>query len=132
MSGSNVYVAWHDSTFGGYPNYEILFKRSTDNGANWQPTQRLTNNAGMSEYPSVAASGSNVYVAWRDNTFNMEIFFKRSVDSGASWESTQRLTNNAGISESPSVAASGNNVSVAWDDNTFDSNYEIFFKRSAV
>jgi len=126
VSGYNVYVAWDDDTFG---NTEIFFKRSTDNGVSWEATQRLTNNAGDSAHPSVAAISSNVYVAWHDLTFgNYEIFFKCSINFGVSWEATQRLTNNAGTSWIPSVAVSGYNVYVAWEDSTFG-NYEIFFKK---
>ncbi len=130
-SGNNVYVVWNDDTYGG--NNEILFKRSTNNGAAWEAIQRLTSNAGSSVSPCITASGSNVYVAWQDNTYgaNMEILFKRSLDSGATWDAIQRLTNNAGQSQSPSIAASGNNVYLAWRDNS-PGNDEIFFRRGTA
>jgi hypothetical protein len=51
-SGNNVYVVWHAFTSG---NYEILYRRSTDGGANFGATINLSNNAGNSLGPAVAA-----------------------------------------------------------------------------
>ena len=59
VSGSNVYVVWHDDTPG---NSEIYFRRSTDYGATWQTQKRLTNNSGHSCSPKISVSSSNVYV----------------------------------------------------------------------
>ena len=130
-SGSSVYVAWSDDTFGG--NWEILFKRSTDNGTTWSSLKRLTSNTGSSQFASVAASDSNVYVCWADTTYGgWEILFRRSMDRAGTWQRTQRLTNNPGVSEYPSLAATGSSAYVAWDDDTYSENKEILFKRSTV
>ena len=41
--------------------------------------KRLTNNSGSSVYPTVAASGSNIYVVWQDLTpGNNEIYLTKS------------------------------------------------------
>lgn len=127
VSGSKVYVVWHDSTPG---NNEIYFDKSTDGGATWPAAQRLTNNAGSSEAPRIAVSGSNVYVVWWDTTpGNVEIYFKKSADGGVTWQAAQKLTNNTGSSYSPRIAVSGSKIYVVWWDNT-PGNYEIFFKKS--
>ena len=128
VSGSIVHVVWMDNTLGG--NYEIFYKRSTNNGTTWS-WQRLSNNAGYSDWPAIAVSGSNVHVVWQDDTFggNQEIFYKRSTDNGNTW-SWQRLSNNAGFSGRPAIAVNGGNVHVVWEDNTLGGNGEIFYKRS--
>src|SRR4030043_1661045 len=59
VDGSNICVVWEDYTPG---NYEIYFKKSDDGGATWATKKRLTNNAGDSQYPAIAADGSNIYV----------------------------------------------------------------------
>jgi hypothetical protein len=127
VSGSIVNVVWEDYRDG---NYEIYFKRSTDDGINWGADTRLTNNTAYSEYPSVAVSGSVVHVVWQDTRDgNNEIYYKRSTDAGISWGADTRLTNNPAGSVYPSVAVSGSIVHVVWND-TRDGNYEIYYKRS--
>jgi hypothetical protein len=78
-SGNNVYVVWTENIFG---ITETLYRRSTDGGATFGPTLNLSDNAGFSEDPAIAASGNNVYVVWSDDSFgNSDILFKRSLDS---------------------------------------------------
>jgi hypothetical protein len=127
-SGNNVHVVWVDLTPG---NAEIFYKRSTDNGATWGKSKRLTNNAGASWQPSLAVSGSKIHVVWVDDTpGNNEIFFRRSSDNGASWAKTKRLTYTTGSSFSPTVAVSGSDVHVVWGDTT-PGNWEVFYRRSS-
>jgi len=128
VSGANVYVVWYDDSSG---NEEIYFKRSLDNGATWQATQRLTTNSGGSAFPAIAASGANVYVVWEDNTQgNADIYFKKSANGGATWHTAKMLTTNAGSSCLPQIAANGANTYVVWHDLT-PGNAEIYFKKSA-
>lgn len=93
--------------------------------------KRLTNNSGSSENPTVAASGSNVYVVWQDDTpGNNEVYFKRSTNGGTAWQNSKRLTYNSGSSEAPVLAVSGLNIYVVWHDDT-PGNWEIYFMKSA-
>jgi len=126
-SGSNVYAVWSDDPAG---NPEIYFRKSADGGATWQAEKRLTNNAGSSNDPAIAADGANIYVVWHDTTpGNAEIHFLRSTDRGATWKNPVRLTNNSGGSFYPAVAADGANLYVVWHDTT-PGNREIFSIRS--
>ena len=128
ISGANIYVVWWNYYSTG--DDEICFRKSTDSGATWQSSKRLTYNAGDSMYPAIAVSGLNVYVVWKDDTLgNTEIYLRKSGDGGATWQSSKRLTTNAGDSFLPAIAVSGANVYVAWSDNT-PGNYEIYFKKS--
>lgn len=127
VSGSNVHVVWQDDTPG---NYEIYYRRSSDNGATWGKTKRLTKNTGGSYWPSIAVSGKDIHVIWMDDTpGNDEIFYKRSLDNGASWSKQKRLTKNVGNSGYPSIAVSGSNIHVVWEDHT-PGNLELYYKRS--
>ena len=125
--GGVINLVWYDNRDG---NWEIYAKRSTDNGATWGSDTRLTNNASLSEEPSVAVSDSVVLVAWQDNRDgNTEIYLKRSTDSGLTWGSDTRLTNAADSSLSPTLALSGTAGHLVWEDLR-DGNREIYTKRS--
>jgi hypothetical protein len=128
-SGTLVHIVWYDNRDG---NYEIYYKRSTDEGVNWGADTRLTNNSAASRNPAIAVSGSVVHVLWQDERdgSNGEIYYKRSTDAGISWGADTRMTNNAAYSVNPSVAVYGSVVHVVWHD-TRDGNEEIYYKRSS-
>jgi hypothetical protein len=120
-------VIWTDNRDG---NYEIYFKRSDDGGNTWSTDSRLTNNASVSDYPSIDASGSIVIITWQDNRDgNYEIYSKRSPDGGSNWEADQRISSNSSFSEYPAVTISGLKVNIVWEDNR-DGNREIYNKYS--
>jgi hypothetical protein len=126
-SGLNVHLVWYDNRDG---NYEIYYKRSVDGGDNWSSDIRLSNNAGMSTFPSVAVSGSAVHVAWYDSTAgNWEIYYKRSTNGGINWGADTRLTNNSAASTLPTLAVSGSIVHIVWVDNR-NGIENIYYKRS--
>ncbi|MCX7878610.1 MAG: T9SS type A sorting domain-containing protein [Ignavibacteria bacterium] len=122
-----VHVVWNDNRNG---NYEIYYKRSSDNGVTWGSDIRLTDNTANSLGANVSVFGNIVYVVWYDGRDgNDEIYFKRSSDNGANWSSDTRITNNAGNSINPCISISGLVINVVWQDNR-DNNNEIYFKRS--
>jgi hypothetical protein len=118
-SGSVVHIVWNDDRDG---NLEIFYKRSTDSGITWGADTRLTNEAAVSQIPSVTVSGSTVHVVWYDERAgNSQIYYKRSSDAGVSWETDRRLEINTNYSKIPSVAATGSNVHVVWyEPNIYD------------
>jgi len=98
-------------------------------GAAWT-TKRLTNTIGSSGDPDIAIAGSNIYMAWWDDTpGNGEIYFRKSTDDGSSWLAPKKITNNAGNSYIPAIAISGANIYVTWEDDT-PGNREIYFCNS--
>jgi len=127
-TGNYVYVVWYDSTPvpGSGSSSEIWMRVSSNNGASFGSPIRISTNTGDSRYPSVAAVGNYVYVAWQDDTPVTgsgglpfpEIWMRASSNFGGSFGSPIRITTNIGHSESPSIAAYGSYVYVAWQDNT--------------
>jgi len=125
-TGSYVYVAWEDDTpvSGSGGLLEIWLRVSSNHGASFGSPIRISNNAYDSFYPSVAAYGSYVYVAWSDWTpvsgsdTASEIWLRVSSNYGASFGSPIRMSTNTGFSSWPSVAASGSYAYVAWHDAT--------------
>jgi hypothetical protein len=76
VSGSNAHIVWCDNRDG---NYELYYKRSTDEGLNWGSDTRLTNASGISYCPAVCVYGQVVHVLWSDDRDgNFEIYYKQN------------------------------------------------------
>jgi len=79
VSGSNVHIVWMDARAVTNNRWEIYYKCSTDGGTTWGTDTRLTDNDSASYNPSVAVSGTNIHVIWRDRRDgNTEIYYKRN------------------------------------------------------
>lgn len=127
-SNNHIHVVWEDWTPG---DGEIYYKKSTDAGATWVSTKRLTWNSGTTVRPALAVdSNSGVHVVWQDSSpLNYEIFYRRSTDGGTSWDGVKRLTWNSGTSGSPSIVVdTDTHINVVWGDST-PGHYEIFYKK---
>lgn len=127
-SGSYLYTAWQDNRDA---NYEIYFKRSTDDGLTWGADTRMTNNTGTSWYASIGSAGSLAHIVWEESRDgNYEIYYKRSTDNGLTWGTDTRLTNQISSSQKPSLSVSGSNLHIVWEEAR-DGNIEIYYKRSS-
>jgi len=132
-AGSNgvMHLVWFDNRNGPPGNYEIYYKRSTDEGRSWDTADtRLTFDPGESYTSTISASGLFVHVVWWDGRDgDYEIYYKRSTDGGLSWSSDVRLTYATGVSRFPSQGGSGSVVHVVWEDAR-NGNSQIYYKRS--
>ena len=123
LQGSNVYVVWQDNTPG---NYDILFKRSSNNGNGFKSVN-LENSNGTSVFPQIALDGNNVYVVWQDNTpGNDDIFLQRTLSNGTKF-GDRNISNNNGTSEKPQISIPNGEIYVTWRDNDRGI-YDIFFR----
>jgi hypothetical protein len=128
VSGSNVHVVWADKSSG---SWKVYYKRSTDYGATWGKTKRITRGVGTD--PAIAVSGDTIHVVWSDSTldkWNAEIYYRRSMDNGASWGKPRRLSYIVRGSRFPAIAVSGDDVHVVWYDDMHTPPAKIFYKRS--
>lgn len=132
ISDSVVHVVWMDNR-NGTNNYEIYYKRSTNEGVTWGPETRLTSDPAWSGPTSIAVSGLNIHVAWSESRDgNAEVYYKHSTDGGTNWGSDTRLTNAPYTAFGPSVAVSDLNVHIAWWDARDTGNQEeIYYKYSS-
>ena len=127
-SSNNPHVVWCDNTPG---NYEIYYQKSTDGGATWTTSKRLTRNSGWSYSPDIAVDSSdNPHVVWHDTTpGNYEIYYKKSKNRGATWTTSKRLTWTSGISQEPDIAVdSYGNLHLVWQDSR-PGNLEIYYMK---
>jgi hypothetical protein len=133
--GDNVYVVWQEHDDLGVKT-SIFFKASSDGGATFGDSVKLSDNAVVSSYPKVAAGGNNVaYVVWNveqedaqnnndSNTTRYDgggggrtggILFTKSINSGDSFSEIRKLNALEKFGE-PQIIASQKDVYIVWSE----------------
>ena len=129
---NNVHVVWQDYRAGSKP--QVYYKRSTDDGLNWNPGERLSIDPEESLTPSIAVAHHNVHVAWRDYRDNgvnrSEIYYRRSTNNGDWFEPAIRLTNVVSHKPDCDIAAFDDNIHIVWGDGRSVGNDDIYYIRS--
>jgi hypothetical protein len=117
-----VYVCWHEQTPEGF---RVLFRRSLDGGATWDPQVPLTDFEGNA-HCSIAADGDRVQVF---HGHGAEVVTSGSDDAGLTWRPHQLISEPGSYSWVPNVAVDGDAVYLAWVDYR-DGNEEEYLRRS--
>ncbi|MCH8879085.1 MAG: exo-alpha-sialidase [Planctomycetes bacterium] len=135
-----------DGTIGN--DLDILFARSTDNGATWTDPEPLNSNAAVDGFchdgsSQVTTDGmGNWVVVWSSGCFSVDddIMFSRSFDSGTTWSAAEPLNTNAasdsGDDLAPQLTTDGSGTWLAvwksFDDlgGTLGAGFNILFARS--
>lgn len=119
--GNQYYLAWNQ--WG-----DIMFRRSENGGINWG--NKITIYTGFdygANYPVVAASEGNVYIAYYRNTGgNSQVFLVRSTNNGQTFGNEIQVTNAIRGAQVPQIVASGDTVVVAYEDRDLDYKYQVF------
>lgn len=124
--GNTLHVIWLDSRYG---NYQIFYKRSTDNGVNWTPDVKLTNEIGVF-FPSITVSGVNIHIVFSGfRTGNVNVSYLKSLNSGSTWQLDTNIIQSIGGESEPSISCYNNNIHLVWTD-TRDGNNEVYYKKS--
>lgn len=134
-----VHVVWGEWVDGTHA--EVRYARSTDGGLTWSaPISLNTEPTGHQFFPSIAASGNMVHVAWYDGRLNqagttitaLQVFYRRSTNAGAGFELDAHITDQpfnpnqvsrfpvfcaAFIGDYLDIDAVGDRVVVIWNDN---------------
>ncbi len=135
-AGNYVYAVWQDHR---WASLDIFFNYSSDNGQTWQTDKCISGGIpSNSQFPSIAATGTYVYVAWQDDragTGNDDIYFARSTDNGKTWGAPIRVdlgdSPGANSSVSPRLACQGNYVYCLWMDTRNGGTYLPYFNYSS-
>ncbi len=126
-AGSSVHIVWEEIIDESDKIYwvDVMVVSSTDNGLNWEsPLDLGDSTTDYSFEKQIAASGSNVHVAWLEG----DLTVRSSNDNGASWGSSKLLTSGR-IPNGLQIAVTGSSVYLAWDKQVgFQS--DVFFTRS--
>ncbi|GBC73671.1 hypothetical protein HRbin04_01076 [archaeon HR04] len=119
-SGPTVYVAWVDLTYG---NSEILLRVSRDGGSTFSDVMNVSNSDGESEAPVLVAEGSNVYLAWHDNTQGVfAVMFRAGYDDGNTFSDPVILSNLDHDSGFVSMDVEGSSLYTVWMSKEYASN----------
>lgn len=87
-STGNIHVIWSDDST---DSYQVLYRKSTNDGASWSPTKRMTWTSKPAYRLAMAIDSSDTIYAFFELGY-YDIYFKKSTDSGASWTGTKRIT----------------------------------------
>lgn len=132
--GTTLHVAWASKSLivptpaGTHTWGEIYYRRSTDAGATWEPTQQLTFEPGAAMRPGLAAGGGHVHAIWYErrgasDLLDWPICTRRSLDGGAIWEVVVELRRApTGFTHHPQIVADAKGrVCAIWEEGqTFD------------
>lgn len=138
-AGPNVYVSLNTVYADDAKNSVVYFRRSTDNGATWEPQQQISQAArrtgGRSEDPSIMADGKYVHVVWNDNRDaipgkGMSVYYRRSADMGVTWDAEMPLTHAPDYTYFPAIYPNGSHVDIAYGDRQ-TGRYHIYHLHSA-
>jgi hypothetical protein len=149
VAQQNVYVVWQDvSTLSGGGS-DVVFARSTNNGASYS-AERILDDPSMevssSLRPTIAvdpqvlatATDDRIYVAWEDTREGSQVYFARSLDAGASFAAPVRASNQApgiavtGVSRFPRIAFVGGDSLVITYENDRGTGIERIYAASSV
>jgi len=114
-------------------NTEVFFRRSINNGTNWDAIQRITNASGRSEDPAISAQGNNIHISWNDKRSGiMQIYYRRSTDAGVTWGPETQLTNASGSNScyTTMVSLDGTNADVPYG-YSIGGIFHIWFRQSS-
>ena len=131
-SNNNTYVVWQESVPGNIDrNYEIFFKKSSDDGNSFGERIQVSDNIGFSEHPQMASESNNVYVVWADDTnVNKQIYFKKSNNGGNSFGEQMLLSDSNSNAFNQEISSFGDNVYVVWLEKVPYGPYRIMLASS--
>lgn len=97
------------------------------------PLKNVSNNSSISISGAIAAYGSNVFVAWSDNSTSVfnNIFVSKSTNGGSSFGTPTQVSNTPYGAFNPTIFAVGSYVYISWSQRTIEDNSQIMFARSS-
>ena len=89
VNSSSVFVVWDGTTPG---SNEIFYRKSINNGSNFDGIKNLSNDGGISYEPKVVLNKKNLEVYWRDyKNGHEEILMKKSLNAGKTFDILQKV-----------------------------------------
>jgi len=128
-----IWVAWASYRTG---DFEIFYKKSTDNGASWSSDTQLTTNNGDDEAPSIIQTrDSSFWVVWQSDRKGKQydIYYTDSRDNGSTWFSDTQLTTDNADDMSPTIMNSHEGrIWIAWTSPRILDQFDIFYTISDI
>lgn len=89
VNSSSVFVVWDGTTPG---SNEIFYRKSINNGSNFDGIKNLSNDGGISYEPKVVLNKKNIEIYWRDYKNGQEdILMKKSLNAGKTFDILQKV-----------------------------------------
>jgi hypothetical protein len=89
VNSSSVFVVWDGTTPG---SNEIFYRKSINNGSNFDGIKNLSNDGGISYEPKVVLNKKNIEIYWRDyKNGQEEILMKKSLNAGKTFDILQKV-----------------------------------------
>lgn len=126
-----VYVVFTNQTGAGWMQIDHYFIRSTNGGATWGSSVRLTYSQ-TALWGSVAADTlGRVHVVYVEAPAGQrQVFYRRSTNMGQSFESSVQLTSGSSNKSNSCIYTDrGNNIHVVWEDSR-DGGWETYYIHS--
>ena len=114
--GNNEYILWIQGKFN---EEQILFKKSSDGGATFGQTIRLTDSNDTSSNPLLLASDGNVYSVWTSNDTNkVNVYSRTSFDNGTTFENVKNLSRGTFGMSNSAIAGNNSTIYVVWEEQS--------------
>jgi len=144
-NGTTIYIAWQQQNPNMGNQYDLFFRRSTDGGNTWDPVitgaGRLIWDGGPGlangNRPTIAANGSNVYVAFEEGGgggTNRNVGFVSSLNGGTTFGNHVVIYTDPGGRNNYYMSLVVNNnsgLSLAWQRDVGGGLNKIYFSTSA-
>jgi hypothetical protein len=89
VNSSSVFVVWDGTTPG---SNEIFYRKSINNGSNFDGIKNLSNDGGISYEPKVVLNKKNIEIYWRDyKNGHEDILMKKSLNAGKTFDILQKV-----------------------------------------
>jgi hypothetical protein len=137
LNGDNIYLVWQDARGEkAYDDYEIYFKKSSDNGKTWTIDKRLSNALHYSSLPELSTDGSVIHVVWMDDReAGWDIYYNQSEDYGETWLGEKRISPDPFTSEcgEPDIDADVGYVHIIYPDSSDvpGSEFQLYYINSS-
>lgn len=102
-------VAWNDNSYG---NMEVMVSRTQDHGKTWSAPLNVSNNSGLSTFPTIEASPDGVlHMVYQDGDGGQSaIYYARSTNQGQSFSAPVKISasGNVAVNAHLSIDSTGN------------------------
>jgi hypothetical protein len=138
-----IAITWMDYKYGSLFRMwgEIICRISIDNGLNWGPEIRITNDT-CACVSDVSVEGESIYVTY-DYRYTpgiiTDIFLRYSSDSGTNWGEIERVSNHTRSSLTTSIAVSQppshpdtDMIHIVWQEGIPEDSQECLYYRQKI
>jgi len=132
INGNNIHVVWESYQNG---TWEIFYKKSLDNGDNWEPKIMISDDDGISSWiPKIGVKTDLIFIIWSNlinSGYSEIIFYRESIDNGDNWQQIKKMPiNKEANSRCDDITINNSNIYIVCTDFRHSESNEIYIKIS--